>query len=132
MALPLIKAIRSGAKAVGADSAAGAVVAAPFVGQLARPVIDEVTGASSRERIEEALRRAYPAPGGMADRMGQLRRLMQENEQRLAMMNPHLYAELRAGEKLVPGEEVYGASDRTRIENVLMGMIQGEYTGDTP
>jgi hypothetical protein len=76
---------------------------------------------------QRAARRRLEGPTGVAMQLRQqrLQRAMMENEAMLATMDPHLYAELNAGEKLAPGARVFGGSpNRDVVEQAILEMMR--------
>ena len=96
-----------------------------------------VAGASrlaTRSGFDAELGRVLNSPSPLAEaiRAERLTKLMQMNEAMIMQTQPHLYAELLVGRRLVPGDRVYGATPRRDlIEEAAYGMATGQFpTGE--
>lgn len=82
---------------------------------------DQIRGALHQDELQRSNRA----------RLAMLMRARAENEARLAAMDPHLYSELIAGQRLPPGGVVMGGvEDRRLLDEVTMSMATGSF-GDT-
>lgn len=104
---------------------AGGALAAPFLAEeVGAPIVSGLTGSAAASRNRQTVREGFARPSeSLAQKMA---RLMEQNRNLMATMEPHLYAELIADRTLARGTRVYGAAKNPEaIQEVLLSMSRG-------
>lgn len=109
------------------------VAGALFAGSLLQPAVERAVKPGKLGQTlehEGAMQKQLLLRRMKEDR---LKRLVQTAAARLAAADPHLYNQVLAGERLVPGEIVIGGVPRTDLLGKIAGRIAlGEYDKPMP